>query len=114
MTTAAMFTWPACVLAWAGFLGLALAMDRHHDQVLGGRPSVLRRRLAMLTGWALLGLATAAAVAGWGWSIGLAALWGVLGLAGGGLVLGLAYAPRRLPALTAVLALTMWLPAVLF
>lgn len=85
MTTAAMFTWPACVLAWAGFLGLALAMDRHHDQVLGGRPSVLRRRLAMLTGWALLGLATAAAVAGWGWSIGLAALWGVLGLAGGGL-----------------------------
>ncbi|AFK53144.1 DUF3325 domain-containing protein [Tistrella mobilis] len=111
--SAAAFTWPACVLAWAGFLGLALAMDRHHDQVLGGRPSVLRRRIATLAGWGLLGLATAASIAGWGWSIGLAALWGVLGLSGGGLVLGLSYAPRRLPALTAVLALTMWLPAVL-
>ncbi|MEN2991529.1 DUF3325 domain-containing protein [Tistrella sp. BH-R2-4] len=108
--TAAMVTWPACIAAWAGFLALALAMDRHHDQILGGRPRPGRRRVFTLAGWCLLICAGAGAVLGWGWSIGLAALWGVLSLAGGALVLALSHAPRHIPRITMALIATIWLP----
>lgn len=40
----------ACMLAYAGFAALALAMDRHHQQAWHGLPSARRRALLRLAG----------------------------------------------------------------
>ncbi|SDB74044.1 DUF3325 domain-containing protein [Belnapia rosea] len=102
----------ALALPYAGFTALCLAMERHHEQVLGRRriaPGL--RRLLRLAGWLLL-LASplpCLALAGWG---GGSVLWcGMLTAAALLLTLSLPYAPRlaaalalALPALGLVLA----------
>jgi len=81
-------------LAYAGFLGLGLAMDRHHQQVFAVRPSAGRQRAMTVAGWALLALSPVPSVIGLGWSIGLSAWFGLLTVAATVLVLLLPYAPR--------------------
>ncbi|MCX2542464.1 DUF3325 domain-containing protein [Pseudomonas sp. COW5] len=89
----------ALLLCYSGFTALCLAMPRHHDELLGGKPSTGRRRGLSLGGWLLLGLSLWAAVAGNGWSFGLVDWFAVLMLSALALVLLLPYRPR--------LALTM-------
>ncbi|MCO6417753.1 DUF3325 domain-containing protein [Siccirubricoccus sp. KC 17139] len=95
-------------LAYAGFLLLSLAMDRHHRELLGGAPPRVRRLACRLGGAASLGLSILPCFALWGWSIGPVAWCGVLTLAAFGLVALLAFAPR------AALLLAPLLPAVGF
>lgn len=81
-------------LAYAGFLLLSLAMDRHHRDLLGGVPGRMRRWLFRIGGWALLGLSILPCGALWGWSFGAVAWCGVLTLAVLALVSLAPYAPR--------------------
>lgn len=86
----------ALALAWAGFAALALAMDRHHRQVLHGLPPPRQRLLLRAAG--ALGLAGSllACVAHAGWSTG-AVLWlGLLPVAAVPVALALVYAPSVL------------------
>ncbi len=84
----------ALLLCYSGFTALCLAMPRHHDELLGGKPSVRRRRGLSLGGWFLLGLSLWAAVAGHGWNFGLVDWFAVLMLSALALVLLLPYCPR--------------------
>ncbi|MFC3226732.1 DUF3325 domain-containing protein [Marinibaculum pumilum] len=60
----------ALLLALLGFALLALAMHKHHRDILG-RPLPPRRALGLRTaGWSLLALAFATSIAGAGWAIG--------------------------------------------
>lgn len=84
----------ALLLCYAGFTALCLAMPRHHDELLGQRPSERRRQSLKIGGWSLLGLSLWAAVAGNGWSFGLVDWFAVLMLSALALVLLLPYRPR--------------------
>lgn len=57
-------------LCFAGFGALALSLDRHHRDALGGRVPESRTLPLRLAGWALLALSFAAAVALEGWNFG--------------------------------------------
>ena len=81
-------------IAYAGFLALALAMDRHHEQIFARRPSARTSRLLGWAGWLVLGLSLPPAVMAWGWAIGLPAWLGLLTLAAAVLLLLLPHAPR--------------------
>ncbi|MDQ2106460.1 DUF3325 domain-containing protein [Azospirillum isscasi] len=81
-------------IAYAGFLALALAMDRHHEQILARRPSARASRLLGWVGWAVLALSLPPAIVAWGWAIGLPAWLGLLTVAAAALALLLPYAPR--------------------
>ncbi|KAA0676501.1 DUF3325 domain-containing protein [Roseomonas genomospecies 6] len=81
-------------IAYAGFLALALSMDRHHEQVFARRPSARTSRFLGWAGWMALGLSLPPAVVGWGWAIGLPAWLGLLTVAAAALVLLLPHAPR--------------------
>lgn len=86
---------PLCL---AGFCAMALSMDRHHREAVGGPcPAGLRRKLRRLA-LVLFGLAAATAVAGRG--IGLVA--GVLGasLSAGVVVVVLNLRPQLLARLS--------------
>ncbi|BCQ59487.1 hypothetical protein PBOI14_12370 [Pseudomonas sp. Boi14] len=82
------------LLCYAGFTGLCLSLDRHHGELLGHKPSALRRHGLRLGGWMLLGLSLAAAVQGTGWSLGLVQWCAVLMFSALLLVLLLTYRPR--------------------
>ena len=84
----------ALLLCYAGFTALCLSMPRHHDELLGHKPSPRRRQGLMLGGWLLLGLSLWAAVTSNGWSLGLVDWFAVLMLSGLALVLLLPYRPR--------------------
>ncbi|AGL82799.1 MULTISPECIES: DUF3325 domain-containing protein [Pseudomonas] len=84
----------ALLLCFAGFTGLCLSLDRHHGELLGHKPSALRRHGLRLGGWLLLGLSLAAAVQGTGWSLGLVQWCAVLMFSALLLVLLLPYRPR--------------------
>jgi hypothetical protein len=62
---------PGAMLCYAGFTALCLAMDRHHQDVLGGKPGRARQWSLRLAGAALLGLATLLLMASGGWAMGL-------------------------------------------
>ncbi len=79
---------------YGGLLGLCLAMNRHHVQVLHGNPGRPRRLVLRLAGWSLLGVALCLSSQAWGWAIGPVAWFGLLSLAALGLVFLLPYAPR--------------------
>ncbi|UQS15791.1 DUF3325 domain-containing protein [Pseudomonas sp. HS6] len=96
----------AFLLCYAGFTALCLAMPRHHDEVLGGKPSVHRRRGLTLGGWILLSLSLWAAVTGHGWNFGLVDWFAVLMLSALALVLLLPYRPRLALALAGLSLLT--------
>ncbi|MBN8906080.1 MAG: DUF3325 domain-containing protein [Rhodospirillales bacterium] len=84
----------ALALADAGFVLLALAMERHARQ-LGLRPAPRVRPLLRIAGGVLLAGAGAACIVGWGVSIGLVAWCGVLTLAALLLAMALALPARR-------------------
>ena len=81
-------------IAYAGFLALALAMDRHHEQIFARRPSARTSRLLGWAGWLVLGLSLPPAVMAWGWAIGLPAWLGLLTLAAAVLLRLRPHAPR--------------------
>ena len=71
MTHALVFT-----LSLAAFAALALAMERHQDDLFG-RPLPARRTRALrVAGWAALLLALTVAVCSEGWGLGLVTLSG--------------------------------------
>ncbi|MFJ3008459.1 DUF3325 domain-containing protein [Pseudomonas fluorescens] len=92
----------ALLLCYTGFSALCLSMPRHHDELLGNKPSVRRARVLKLAGWLLLGLSLWAAVVAHGWSFGLVDWFAVLMLSALALVLLLPYRPRLALALAAL------------
>ncbi|MGY4800558.1 DUF3325 domain-containing protein [Teichococcus aerofrigidensis] len=91
-------------LAYAGFAGLCLAMDRHQRDLFGRRRAAGRSAGLRWAGWLLLGLSLPPCVLAAGWGIGSVLWCGLLTLAAGLLVLLMPYAPRLL-ALPPLLAL---------
>ncbi|VVN26452.1 hypothetical protein PS862_05459 [Pseudomonas fluorescens] len=84
----------ALLLCYGGFTALCLSMDRHHTQLLGRKPSALRRQGMKLGGWLLLALSMWAAVATTGWGLGLVQWFAVLMLSALLLVWLIPYRPR--------------------
>lgn len=83
----------ALALSHAGMAGLALAMDRHHEQATG-RAEVPRAQCLVLRAAAslLLALALAACTGAWGATVGFVAWCGFL--TAGGLLAGLLFTYR--------------------
>ncbi len=90
------------LLTYCGFTALCLSMPRHHDELLGHKPSARRRQGMAASGWMLLGLSLWAAVTSKGWSFGLVDWFAVLMLSALALVLLLPYRPRLALALAGV------------
>ncbi len=95
--------------AFLGFVLLALAMDRHHDQIIKGRPSSMARRLGTIGGWLCMLLSLALCIAAYGYSIGATWWLGVLTGVAAFLIFLLTYRPKTilylavtLPVITAV------------
>lgn len=106
--TAALWAAPlaALALAFAGMAGLALAMDRHHEQVTGRAEVPRTRRLVLRwVGGLLLALSQAACIVAWGATVGVTAWCGFL--TAGGLLVGvlMTYAPRLAPRVSAATVL---------
>ncbi|MFJ2536927.1 DUF3325 domain-containing protein [Pseudomonas sp. NPDC087614] len=89
----------ALLLCYAGFTALCLSMPRHHDELLGHKPSARRRRGLLLAGGLLLCVSFWAAVTANGWSFGLVDWVAVLMISALTLVLLLPYRPRLAMAL---------------
>ncbi|WP_234086851.1 DUF3325 domain-containing protein [Azonexus sp. R2A61] len=81
-------------VCYAALLALCLAMDRHHAQVLHGKPGRPRRLALRLAGGSLIGVALWLCSLAWGWAIGPVAWFGLLSAAAFALVFLLPYAPR--------------------
>ncbi|MBS7810431.1 DUF3325 domain-containing protein [Roseococcus pinisoli] len=81
-------------LAYAGFLALCLSLDRHHQEVIGGRPKPPRVQALRIAGWALLVLSFGAGVTAWGWIMGPVGWIGLLTASALPLAFLLPYAPR--------------------
>ena len=81
-------------VCYGGMLGLCLAMDRHHAQILHGRPRPQVRTALRAGGWLLLGVALWLCTLAWGWAVGPVAWFGLLSAAALGLAFLLPYAPR--------------------
>jgi len=79
----------AFALVVLGLLAQCLAMNRHHEQVLGGQPSARARWSLRVAGWALLVAGLAMSMATWGTSAGIAAWAGLLTVAAVCIVLAL-------------------------
>jgi hypothetical protein len=90
------------LLCYGGFTALCLSMDRHHGELLGRKPSALRRQGMRIGGWLLLALSLWAAVSAAGWGVGLVQWFAVLMLSALLLVLLLPYRPRLALALAGV------------
>ncbi|NVZ68946.1 DUF3325 domain-containing protein [Pseudomonas costantinii] len=84
----------ALLMCYAGFCALCLSTDRHHGELLHGKPSPGRRLSLRAVGWLLLTLSIWPAVAATGWSQGLVEWCAVLMLSALLLVLLLPYWPR--------------------
>ena len=84
----------ALVLAYAGFVALALAMNRHHRQVWNGEASEHTRILLRIAGAAGLASAFALCIRYAGWSVGPVLMLGLLSAAGIAVVLLLTFRPR--------------------
>lgn len=82
------------LLAYSGMLGLCLGLERHFKQVWGRVPSPALRRVLRTVGWLALASSFATSVAAWGWAMGPIGWFGLLSLAGLGLVLLLPYHAR--------------------
>ncbi|MEB2871689.1 DUF3325 domain-containing protein [Pseudomonas rhizosphaerae] len=102
----------AGLLSYAGFSALCLAMDRHHQEVLGRRPSPARKVQLRVAGWALLGLSLWISVISAGWAMGLVRWTAVLMSSAVFLVWLLPYRPRWALVLAAVGVLLGLLAAV--
>ena len=84
----------AVALAYAGFAGLCLAMQRHHWQVWSRQPSRTARVGLRLAGWLCLASSVAPCIVAWGTAIGIVAWFAMLTAAGLGLAFLLPFAPR--------------------
>ena len=92
-------------LAYAGFTGLCLAMERHHEQVFGVRRIPRLRRLGLTAGgWLLLAGSLLPLLPAQGAGPGITLWLGLLTAAALVLALLLSYAPRRVPAVTLAFA----------
>ena len=100
------------LLSYSGFVGLALAMERHQEQA--ELPALDRRRRI---GWRVLGslllvLALMAAIQAEGTSVGISFWFGMLSMAGIACALMFSYAPRRVLSSAAIIGgagLLAWL-----
>ncbi|MBI0536327.1 DUF3325 domain-containing protein [Roseomonas sp. KE2513] len=82
-------------LAYAGFVAMCLAMERHHEQVFRTRAvPPRRRRLLSVLGWLLLVASVLAMVSASGWGLGLVLWAGILTATAIPLSILLTYAPR--------------------
>ncbi|MBP0494966.1 DUF3325 domain-containing protein [Roseomonas indoligenes] len=85
----------ALALAYAGFTGLCLAMERHHEQVFGTRRvPPMRGSLFRGAGWLLLVISLLVSVLGAGPVLGILLWAGLLTAAALLLALLLAFTPR--------------------
>lgn len=90
----AMLPWIALAIAYAGFVTLGLAMDRHQMQMLG-RELPRRQTLSLrMAGVALLGGSLLVCLTTWSTSIAILWWLGLLSIAGLALGLLLTYQPR--------------------
>ncbi|MDR0281132.1 MAG: DUF3325 domain-containing protein [Paucimonas sp.] len=79
------------LLAYSGMLGLCLGLEGHYKQVWQRIPGAGVRRALRIGGWLALAGSFAASVAAWGWAMGPIGWFGLMSLAGLGLVLLLPY-----------------------
>lgn len=91
----------ALLLSLAGFVALALAMERHHRQVWQRAPSRKQCLLLRCAGVIGLGAALAACVAHAGWATGTVIWLGLMTVAALTVALVLSYRPRWLALMTA-------------
>ncbi|WPE28974.1 hypothetical protein PshuTeo1_47320 [Pseudomonas hunanensis] len=90
------------LIAFAGFVALCLAMEKHFSDLLGRKPSPRHLLLLRVEGWLLLMLSLVLSVYLRGWALGLVE-WTAVMMAGVTLwVFGLPYQPRLLLGLAAV------------
>ena len=75
------------LLSTLGFAALALAMERHQEDLLGHALATTATRWLRIAGWAALLLALGAIVRAQGWAVGLVSFSGHTSL-GAGLVFG--------------------------
>ncbi len=103
----------AFALCWSGMQALALAMDRHYEQLTGLREAPRRLRVASrIVGSVLLAVALWLCVSAWGPAIGFVAWWGFLTLGALAVSLLLPSMPRigsGAAAVAGVLATLVWL-----
>lgn len=92
----------ALLLCYVGFTALCLSMPRHHDELLGRKPSSRRARNLKLAGWSLLCLSLWVAVAAKGWGFGLVDWFAVLMFSALLLVLLMPYRPKLALSLAAL------------
>ena len=90
------------LLCYGGFTALCLSMDRHHRDLLGGKPSPRRRQVLKVGGWLLLLVSLWVALALKGWALGLVQWSAVLMASGLALVLLMPYRPRLALSLAAL------------
>jgi len=88
-------------LCYAGFSALCLAMDRHHQDLLGAKPGRQRQWILRWVGGVLLALALGLLIAKAGWAMGLVRGLAVAMASAGVLVALLPYWPRAALALAA-------------
>jgi len=92
------------LIAFAGFVALCLAMEKHFSDLLGRKPSPRHLLLLRVAGWLLLLLMLSLVLSVYlrGWALGLVE-WTAVMMAGVTLwVFGLPYQPRLLLGLAAV------------
>lgn len=89
----------ALSLAYSGFAGICLAMQRHHRQACGRDIGPTAQTGCRMAGWLLLVSSLAPCFAAWDWATGMVAWFGVLTTAGLMLTFLLPYAPRAAAAL---------------
>ena len=89
-----MMAFAGFAFAIAGFDALALSMDRHHREAIGGVPSRRTRRALIALGWTMLAVSLAACHRAWGPSLGLVFWSGLLTVCALVVVLAFTYAPR--------------------
>lgn len=86
----------AFAAAYAGFVALLLAIERHHRDILGGKPDRARRRVLKTLGVVGLGLSLWASVET-AFGIGLVQWFGVLAASALGAILTTTYRPKATP-----------------
>lgn len=86
-------------LCYAGFSALCMAMDRHHQDLLGAKPGRQRKRLLRLSGVLLLAVALGLMIGSSGWAMGLVRAVGLAMASAGVLVALIPYWPRMALAL---------------
>ncbi|VDC22939.1 DUF3325 domain-containing protein [Pseudogemmobacter humi] len=99
-----MLPWLSLVLCYAGFVALALAMPRHHEELRGGKPGAAGQRLWRLAGAALLAASLWPALVWWPEAaIAVSAWLGMATVAAFALAMVLTFGPTRRRGLSAAL-----------